>query len=168
MLPYLKSFCGSDIKSVHTMFINKPPHMGSTSRHPLHQDLAYFPFRPAERIVAAWSALENATRENGSLVIYPGTHKGPFLEHVYPEWEGGVNKAYFGVKNMPPPEAPKVFATMKAGDIVFFHPLIIHGSGENRSTGYRKSFCCHFASSHCHYIDIKGTYSELMAKEVMS
>ena len=27
---------------------------------------------------------------------------------------------------------------MKKGDIVFFHPLLIHGSGENKSTGYRK------------------------------
>lgn len=36
VVPYLKSFCGPDIKSVHTMFINKPPFMGKTSRHPLH------------------------------------------------------------------------------------------------------------------------------------
>jgi len=55
------------MKSVHTMLINKPPNMGRTSRHPFHQDLAYFPFRPVDRIVAAWSALEPANRENGSL-----------------------------------------------------------------------------------------------------
>jgi hypothetical protein len=54
---YLKSFCGDNIKSVHTMFINKPPGMGSSSRHPFHQDLAYFPFGPANQIVAAWAAL---------------------------------------------------------------------------------------------------------------
>lgn len=76
IVPYLKSFCGDNIKSVHTMFINKPPFMGSSSRHPFHQDLAYFPFRPAEKIVAAWASLEDATKENGSLNIFPGTHKG--------------------------------------------------------------------------------------------
>ena len=27
---------------------------------------------------------------------------------------------------------------MKKGDIVFFHPLLIHGSGENKSKGFRK------------------------------
>jgi ectoine hydroxylase-related dioxygenase (phytanoyl-CoA dioxygenase family) len=27
---------------------------------------------------------------------------------------------------------------MKKGDIVFFHPLLVHGSGENKTTGYRK------------------------------
>ena len=79
IIPYLKSFCGDNIKSVHTMFINKPPFMGSSSRHPFHQDLAYFPFRPAERIVAAWASLEDSNKENGSLNIFPGTHKGEFL-----------------------------------------------------------------------------------------
>ena len=61
LIPYLKSFCGDNIKSVHTMFINKPPHMGVSSRHPPHQDLAYFPFGPANRIVAAWAALQDST-----------------------------------------------------------------------------------------------------------
>ncbi|GMT23444.1 hypothetical protein PFISCL1PPCAC_14741, partial [Pristionchus fissidentatus] len=39
----------SNICAMHTMLINKPPDTGSlTSRHPLHQDLQYFPFRPAD------------------------------------------------------------------------------------------------------------------------
>ena len=79
IIPYLKSFCGDDIKSIHTMLINKPPFMGSSSRHPFHQDLAYFPIRPAERIVAAWASLEDSNKENGSLNIFPGSHKGEFL-----------------------------------------------------------------------------------------
>lgn len=65
IMPYLKSFCGDNIKSVHTMLINKPPYMGKTSRHPLHQDLAYFPFRSEDQIVAAWAAMEDITRDNG-------------------------------------------------------------------------------------------------------
>lgn len=98
LIPYLKSFCGDNIKSVHTMFINKPPGMGGSSRHPFHQDLAYFPFGPANRIVAAWASLEDATKENGSLNIMPKTHKGRFFDHIYPDWNGEVNKAYFGIK----------------------------------------------------------------------
>lgn len=138
MVPYLKSFCGPNIKSVHTMFINKPPFMGSSSRHPFHQDLAYFPFRPANRIVAAWASLEDATKENGSLNIFPKTHKGEFLRHIYPEWEGKVNKAYFGIDNYDQAKFERIDLEMKKGDIVFFHPLLIHGSGENKTTGYRK------------------------------
>ena len=68
--------------------INKPPDPGTqTSRHPLHQDLYYFPFRPANRIVCAWTAMEHIHRGNGCLVVLPGTHKGPLLEHGYPKWE---------------------------------------------------------------------------------
>ncbi|MDO9334535.1 MAG: phytanoyl-CoA dioxygenase family protein, partial [Dehalococcoidales bacterium] len=52
---YVESIIGSDFKSVHTMLINKPPDVGlGSSRHPPHQDLWYFPFRPAHRIVASW------------------------------------------------------------------------------------------------------------------
>lgn len=86
LLPYLKSFCGENIKSIHTMFINKPPGMGPSSRHPFHQDLAYFPFGPGNSIVAAWAALEDSHVSNGSLNILPGTHKGIFYDHGYPEW----------------------------------------------------------------------------------
>lgn len=58
-----------------------------TSRHPMHQDLHYFPFRPADRIVCSWTAMEKVHRENGCLVVLPGSHHGTLQEHDYPEWE---------------------------------------------------------------------------------
>ena len=58
-----------------------------TSRHPMHQDLHYFPFRPAERIVCSWTAMEKVNRANGCLVVIPGSHKRELQQHVYPEWE---------------------------------------------------------------------------------
>lgn len=103
--------------AMHTMLINKPPDPGmlfrvqmnwqnyscqinsacndldlvlpgtKTSRHPMHQDLHYFPFRPVDRIVCSWTAMEKVNRDNGCLVVIPGTHKGPLLEHEYPKWE---------------------------------------------------------------------------------
>ena len=76
ILDYVQCFTGPDIRAVHTMLINKPPDAGTeTSRHPLHQDLHYFPFRPADRIVAAWTAMEHIDDLNGCLVVQPGTHK---------------------------------------------------------------------------------------------
>lgn len=58
-----------------------------TSRHPMHQDLHYFPFRPADRIVCSWTAMEKVHRQNGCLVVLPGSHHGTLQEHDYPEWE---------------------------------------------------------------------------------
>ena len=50
------------------------------------------------RIVAAWTAMEKVNDENGCLVVQPGTHKLNLQQHDYPEWEGGVNGMYHGIK----------------------------------------------------------------------
>lgn len=89
LVKYVEAFTGPNVKSIHTMLINKPPDLGGgTSRHPLHQDLYYFPFRPAHKIVCAWTAMENVNPENGCLVVVPGSHTSSLLPHEYPEWEG--------------------------------------------------------------------------------
>ena len=87
MLEVVRCFTGPNIKATHAQLINKPPDIGSgTSRHPTHQDLHYFPVRPVDRIVCAWTAIEDATRENCCLSVVPGSHKGPLLPHGYPAW----------------------------------------------------------------------------------
>ena len=49
---------------------------------------------------------------------------------------------------------------------LFFHPLLIHGSGRNLSAGYRKAISCHYASTHCGYTEMAGTLQEDIAKEI--
>jgi len=158
----------NSLVAMHTMLINKPPDSGNlTSRHPLHQDLQYFPFRPADSICCAWTAMEKITRANGCLVVVPGTHKGELLEHGYPEWEGGVNKAYHGILSYSP-DMPRLHVEMEAGDTVFFHPILIHGSGVNRTAGFRKAISCHYANGDiCKYVDLKGTTAEFTSNEIV-
>uniref|UniRef100_A0A914XKT6 phytanoyl-CoA dioxygenase n=1 Tax=Plectus sambesii TaxID=2011161 RepID=A0A914XKT6_9BILA len=178
--PVLFSFCtlpqivsivedivgGSNIMAMHTMLINKPPDPGTlTSRHPMHQDQNFFPFRPADKICCAWTAMERMSRENGCLVVVPGSHKGPLLQHGYPKWEGGVNKLYHGIQEFDP-NTPRVYAEMEAGDTIFFHPLLIHGSGANRTSGFRKAISCHYANSECEYFEVEGS-SKAAAEEVV-
>lgn len=75
-------------RDILIQLINKPPDPGTqSSRHPLHQDLYYFPFRPANRIVCAWTAMEKINRQNGCLVVLPGSHMGELEEHGYPDWK---------------------------------------------------------------------------------
>ena len=167
IVQYVKAFIGNNIMAMHTMLINKPPDPGTkTSRHPLHQDLYYFPFRPEDRIVCAWTAMEKINRANGCLVVDPGTHKGPLMSHSYPNWEGGVNKMYYGIQDYDFSKNRLVHLEMEAGDTVFFHPLLIHGSGMNRTQGFRKAISCHYAASECEYIDLTGTKQALFKKEV--
>ncbi|XP_069621309.1 phytanoyl-CoA dioxygenase, peroxisomal-like [Ranitomeya imitator] len=167
ILKYVECFVGPNIMSMHTMVINKPPDAGKkTSRQPMHQDLHYYPFRPAELMVCAWTAMERIDRSNGCLVVLPGTHTGELKQHDYPEWEGGVNKLFHGIRDFDP-NSPRVHLTMEKGDTVFFHPSLIHGSGTNKTAGFRKSISCHYASSDCYYIDVKGTIQENIEKEVV-
>lgn len=139
-----------------------------TSRHPLHQDLYYFPFRPADRIVCAWTAMELINRQNGCLVVLPGSHRGELLRHDYPKWEHGVNKMYHGIQDLDIDKVNLTYLEMNCGDTVFFHPLLIHGSGANRTQGFRKAISCHYAASECEYIEVSGTIQETIKKEVES
>nr|XP_021588091.1 LOW QUALITY PROTEIN: phytanoyl-CoA dioxygenase, peroxisomal-like [Ictidomys tridecemlineatus] len=145
VLKYVECFTGPNIMAMHTMLINKPPDMGrKTSRHPLHQDLHFFPFRPSNHIVCAWTAMEHIDQNNGGcLAVLPGTHKLPLKPHEYPQWEGGVNIFYYGIQDYDQDHA-RVHLVMEKGDTVFFHPLLIHGSGQNQTQGFRK-VCIHVA-----------------------
>jgi len=44
---------------------------------------------------------------------------------------------YHGIRDYDP-SSPRVHLEMGPGDTVFFHPLLIHGSGMNRTSGFRK------------------------------
>jgi len=111
--------------------------------------------------------MERITRANGCLVVVPGTHKGELLRHDYPKWEGGVNKAYHGIVDFNPNQQ-RFHVEMEAGDTVFFHPILIHGSGVNRTSGFRKAISCHYANDdQCRYVDVQGTTQETTSAEVI-
>ena len=59
--------------------------------------------------------------------------------------QGGVNKMYHGVRDYDP-QHPRVHLEMEKGDTVFFHPLLIHGSGMNQTQGFRKVPMIHLLS----------------------
>ncbi|CAH0550786.1 unnamed protein product, partial [Brassicogethes aeneus] len=160
----VEGIIGPNITAVHSMFINKPPDADpGASLHPLHQDLHYFPFRPADNIVASWTAVERVDENNGCLYVVPGSHAaGNLYEHGYPE--GYKNRLYHGIHNMD--HLPRVNVVMEKGDTVFFHPLLLHGSGPNRTKGFRKAISCHYADSNCYFIDVHGTSQETIAQEV--
>ena len=129
---------------ISTNVFNKPP--GVDGRHPLHQDLRYFRLRPPEGIVAAWTALSPCSRESGCLAVLPGSHRGRFHEHGDPDWEH-VNAAFYGIEGVD--TEARVHIEMEPGDTVFFHPLLIHGSGRNRGNGFRRAISAHYASPRC-------------------
>jgi len=146
VLEVMQQLIGDELMSIHTMLINKPPNVDG--RHPLHQDLLYFPFRPADKIAASWTALEPVNRDNGCLVAVPGSHLADLRRHGRPSWEY-VNKAYLGAVGDDVGEliAQRVHLEMDPGDTVFFHPLLLHGSGRNRTGAFRRAISAHYSST---------------------
>jgi len=159
LLDCVEGLIGREVLSIHTMLINKPP--GVDGRHPLHQDLFYFPFRPADAIVASWTAINPCRENNGCLFAIPGSHKGELREHAEPGWEY-VNLLYWEAKrgaaeDLLPEPVPLI---MDPGDTVFFHPLLLHGSGVNRTDGFRRSISAHYASDACRAVWTNEVFGE--------
>lgn len=139
-----QSLIGSEIYSLSSNVFNKPP--GVDGRHPMHQDLRYFKVRPADKIVGVWTAMLPATRDTGCLAVLPASHRTELLEHESPDWDF-VNHGFFGIGNVD--LTSRVHVEMAPGDTLLFHPLLVHGSGRNRSTQFRRAISVHYASGEC-------------------
>jgi phytanoyl-CoA hydroxylase len=144
LLRCVRGLLGDDVYSVSTNVFNKPP--GVDGRHPMHQDLRYYRIRPPEGIVGVWTAIRPAPRETGCLAVIPGSHKRGLLQHESPDWEY-LNHGFHGVQDVD--RAERVHIEMDPGDTLLFHPLLIHGSGRNRSDQYRRAISAHYAAADC-------------------
>lgn len=139
MLRCVRQLIGPRLHSVSTNVFNKPPEVDG--RHPMHQDLRYFRARPADMIVGTWTAVYPALRETGCLSVLPRSHlRGP-LEHALPDWEY-VNHGFYAVKDVD--ISDRVHVELAPGDTLLFHPLLIHGSGHNRSHQFRRAISAHY------------------------
>jgi phytanoyl-CoA hydroxylase len=149
LLAAIRSLIGPQLMTISSNVFNKPP--GVDGRHPLHQDLRYFALRPADKIVASWTALGPCRRANGCLAVIPGSHRGALYPHTDPDWEH-VNRGFFAAADVDP--AARIHLEMEPGDTLLFHPLLVHGSGHNRSDGFRRAISVHYASVDCERPDI--------------
>jgi ectoine hydroxylase-related dioxygenase (phytanoyl-CoA dioxygenase family) len=118
---------GEDIVLHHTKLFQKPAENGAP--FPMHQDWSYFPAKN-DSMVAAIIHVSDATDEMGCLRVVPGSHRLGRLDQS----SGATlaNAERFPLEQAVPLEA-------KAGDVVFFNYLTVHGSKPNRSDRVRKT-----------------------------
>ncbi|MFI5355884.1 MAG: phytanoyl-CoA dioxygenase family protein [Opitutales bacterium] len=96
-----------------------------------HQDWAFYP-HTNDDLLAVGVAMDDSTLENGCLLVIPGTHRGPLLDHH----QDGV---FIGAITDPafrPDGAVPI--TLKAGGISIHHTRLLHGSAPNRSAHARR------------------------------
>jgi len=149
LLESVRSLIGHSLVTISTNVFNKPP--GVDGRHPLHQDLRYFALRPADKIVASWTAISACTRRNGCLAVIPGSHRSELRAHARPDWDY-VNRGFFAAEVDDAEQ--RVHLEMNPGDTVLFHPLLVHGSGRNESGHFRRAISTHYASTECERPDV--------------
>src|SRR5688572_27481270 len=110
----------------HNKLFIKPPEKGAP--FPMHQDYPYFPHE-RDTMMAAIIHFDDAPLEKGCVRVVPGSHKVGPLDHLR---EGGH---HLPTERFPVEEATPLPA--RAGDVLFFTYLTIHGSGVNTSSEAR-------------------------------
>ena len=97
-----------------------------------HQDWAFNPCTNDDMLTVG-IALDDSTVENGCLLVVPGSHKGPILDH----W--GDDGRFAGAVTDPSFKAhPVVPIELRAGGISVHHIRALHASAPNRSTRERR------------------------------
>ncbi len=96
---------------------------------PAHRDATWLSTEPPRGVIASWIALGNVTKDNGCLVVWPGSHhmplharheRGPDGKMVWRDYY----KASWKLSEGKPLEVP-------AGTLVCFSDHLVHGSLAN-------------------------------------
>lgn len=119
---------GDDIVLHHSKLFQKPPQHGSP--FPMHQDWPYFP-TVKDTMIAGIIHVSDATDEMGCLRLYEGSHRLGRVENANGRLQSDVLDRY--------PVEDAMVVEAEAGDVVFFHYLMLHGSMPNRSERTRKT-----------------------------
>ncbi len=98
-----------------------------------HQDYAFYP-HTNDDILAIGVLIDDMASENGPLMVYPGSHKGPVYDHHV----DGVFAGAMLPKDNGLDPADAVQLTGPAGSVSIHHGRIVHGSALNTSEYARR------------------------------
>ena len=117
-----------------SMALLKPPRLGRDK--PWHQDHAYFQLELDAKVVGCWIALDDATIENGCMVIAPGSHlKGPVVHFRRRDWQ---------ICDTDVDNSGSVAVPLKPGGLLIFQSLLHHGTPPNYSGLRRRALQFHY------------------------
>ena len=135
ILDAVESIIGKDILvGGTTLFIKDPDKKGFVS---WHQDAKYIGFEPYNW-VTAWLAVTDANEENGCMRMWSGSHKEKIKDHKDTYDKNNLLTRGQTVQNVPIEKTiPNI---LKAGQLSLHHPMIVHGSGPNKSNQRRIGF----------------------------
>ena len=119
----------------HDQLFCKPARQGGCVAW--HQDYSYWTRTEPVAHLSCWIGLDDATRENGCVHYVPGSHRWNLLPMT------GLADNMDAIQTVLTAEQKREFKPvaieLKKGEAAFHHPLMIHGSFENRTEQERRA-----------------------------
>jgi ectoine hydroxylase-related dioxygenase (phytanoyl-CoA dioxygenase family) len=106
-----------------------------------HQDFAFYP-HTNDDLLAVGVAIDDCTLENGCLLVVPGSHRGPVLDHH----QDGVFVGAITPSREQVDLSRAVPVEVRAGGISIHHVNLLHGSAPNRSSRPRRLLLYQYAA----------------------
>ena len=126
---------GGAVRFWHDQLFCKPARHGGVVAW--HQDYSYWTRTKPMAHLTCWIGLDDSTRDNGCVHYVPGSHRWDLLPIT------GLAGSMEAIRDVLSPAQWEQFThpvaiELKAGECSFHHPLMIHGSFENRSDHARR------------------------------
>ncbi len=146
LLNAVEAIVGPEIYSNPTQHVRiKPPEeclagastiVGEIVQTVWHQDLAtILPEADASQILTVWLPITEATRDNGCLLVAPGSHRRGLVTHCHDQRSNysrqGIPERLVGAR--------RIALEMEPGDVLFLTRLTMHASLPNLSKDIRWS-----------------------------
>lgn len=128
---FMKRVLGGDVSGIQSQFFYMPP---GTQGFTAHQD-NYFVQAANDAFVSAWLALEDATPDNGGLIVYPRSHKEGILpvQETQIKSDSAQDPNAYRTQCLIPDRYQSLSVTVPKGAVLFIHSCIVHASNNNQS-----------------------------------
>ena len=133
LMPASQLFGGA-VRFWHDQLFCKPAHHGGVVAW--HQDYSYWTRTQPMAHLSCWIGLDDSTRENGCVHYVPGSHRWNLLPVTGLANDMNAIKGVLTIDQKA--QFKPVAIELKAGECSFHHPLMVHGSYENRSDAARR------------------------------
>jgi len=145
----------------HNSIMTKMPYYSRATGW--HQDRRYWRYTD-NNLVSVWLALDDEYSENGVLEFIPGSHLMQFKPEQFDA------KEYFreDTKENATLIAQKVSTTLKKGDVIIFHSLLLHRANKNSTDQAKISFVYTVKGEKTRAIEgsRSSQYPEIMLEEI--
>ncbi|MBC7802778.1 MAG: phytanoyl-CoA dioxygenase family protein [Candidatus Parcubacteria bacterium] len=157
LVALVEDVIGKGVSVYFSQIFFKAPEGGGPK--PAHQDNYYFGPRDPQGLVTAWIAFDDATVENGCMYFGEGSQLEPLLPHAAPPGEPFNLQITAPAARMTPAPVPK-------GGVSFHHGGVLHQSGPNHSTRWRRACALHYVRNDNAFVNPALPYDEALYLKV--